>query len=332
MAFGELRLAGDESERARRSFEDAVRAAEELASLFPTTDSRLALARSLLALGRYHSVQGDREGALACYRRARDDLQALKDREPENPDVKRCLALVLWRAGDALFEIRRLTDSLGARHGAGSLWEGLEEAQERRRGDPAAEEMRRRKWDAEAACREVTWELFKELPDRAPTPSGLATIDAAVEKLDPVEPAARPLTTLPDRLAIKAIAFLPRGDDPFVVFRLRGEASHGGRFSGTARCLLIHGVKGLGTVSTLHLDFGEGDSVEVWGLGFPADNRDTLTGEFVLRNGKGSLAGVTGAGRFETESLRGMDLTNMRTFEGPCVRLAYEGTIHRLPD
>ncbi|MHC4469736.1 MAG: serine/threonine protein kinase, partial [Planctomycetota bacterium] len=328
--LGELWLSRDDAERARGSFETAVRMAEKQVTLFPSVDARLARGRTWLAFGRFLVAEGrKREALLKCYRPARDDLAALLETEPGNVEVRELLALVYHRASDVLREEGETEKALGARWQSGRLYEELEFALP---DDPQAEQWRNQKWDAEADCRAVTWDLFRKLPPRLPTPEDIAGIDAALDDLDPIPPADRPLTTLPDRFQAHAYAFLPWGDQPFVGFRLRGDASHGGRWAGTSRCIQAHTIKGRATVSITVLDFGDGTTIEAWGLGLPADNTDALTGTFILRNGRGRLAGAVGAGRMEAESLHLQTTETFLTYRGRRVRLGGRGTISRRKD
>ncbi|MEN8152101.1 MAG: serine/threonine-protein kinase, partial [Planctomycetota bacterium] len=211
--FGELRMTRGDTDRARESYEAAVDKAEELVALFPSVESRLSRARARLGLARFLvSEERYREALSRCYRPAHDDLDSLIEADPENVPARQLFAEICHRASGAFEKLGETLMALGLRGTSGKAYRALaDEFPEH----PGADTWGFRKWEAEADCRALTWDLLRELPERHPTPGDVAGIDAALDGRGPLDPADRPLGASPARFEARAFTCLPWGDGPF---------------------------------------------------------------------------------------------------------------------
>jgi hypothetical protein len=240
---------------------------------------------------------GETEQALGACDRAGGILRELiEDFDRRDVGYMRQLARTFDRMGRLLAGAGRTLQARDAQWHAGYLLEELEME------FPEAD-FRVEKWRKEGDAREMVWAALMKVTPHEPSAAVLDGVRRMLTEVGPVEEAKRPITALPSEFHSKTVLHAPWGESPWVCFRFRGVSSHFGECEGVTRGQLWPTVDGNATLGKAVLDFGDGDSIEIWSLGLPSEAEEELRATFVLRNGKGRFAGVTGKGVHTYESI-----------------------------
>jgi serine/threonine protein kinase len=125
--------AGD-YDNAQAMFQKALGIAETARGDPPESDFRHRIAVARERLGIMLTVKGDSEGALASFRRALEDEEAMSAAEPDNADYVSLKANGHYYVGDALKSLGRYPQALEEENRALALYEALSHADPRNAG------------------------------------------------------------------------------------------------------------------------------------------------------------------------------------------------------